>query len=86
MTPVPPAAPAAMETLTTTRDAVTMTASPLQQGVESYLGRSSSLQLSLKERKPPTKEEIAAKQRNFNLIFWGRFCFHFLGWKMDDCY
>jgi len=32
---------------------------------------SSSTQVSLVERKPPTPEEIAAKKRNFNLWFWG---------------
>ena len=31
------------------------------------------MQVALQERKPPTKEEIAAKQRNFNIIFWGTY-------------
>jgi len=30
-----------------------------------------SVTVSLQERKPPTKEEIEAKKRNFNLWFWG---------------
>lgn len=32
---------------------------------------SSSVKVSLVERIPPTKEEIAAKKRNFNILFWG---------------
>ena len=32
---------------------------------------SSTQTLSLKERVPPTAEEIAAKKRNFNFWFWG---------------
>jgi hypothetical protein len=57
------------------------TASPLQDGVTSYMNTeeslsaclsSSSLQLSvLKDRVIPTAEEIAAKKFNFNVIFWG---------------
>mmetsp|Transcript_116756 Transcript_116756/g.326627 ORF Transcript_116756/g.326627 Transcript_116756/m.326627 type:complete len:133 (-) Transcript_116756:101-499(-) len=51
----------------------------LQQGVQNFvsLGPESSLEtstmtLSLKDRPPPpTKEELAAKKRNFNLWFWG---------------
>mmetsp|Transcript_14161 Transcript_14161/g.18536 ORF Transcript_14161/g.18536 Transcript_14161/m.18536 type:complete len:139 (+) Transcript_14161:175-591(+) len=37
---------------------------------ESVIG-SSSFSVSLEERKPPTKEEIEAKKRNFNFWFWG---------------
>jgi len=37
---------------------------------ESVVG-SSSFSVSLEERKPPTKEEIEAKKRNFNFWFWG---------------
>mmetsp|Transcript_12432 Transcript_12432/g.34503 ORF Transcript_12432/g.34503 Transcript_12432/m.34503 type:complete len:133 (-) Transcript_12432:366-764(-) len=48
----------------------------LQGGIDSYSQQlnaqeSSTLTVALKERKIPTKEEIAAKKRNFNLIFWG---------------
>jgi len=32
---------------------------------------SSSFSVSLKERHVPTKEEVEAKKRNFNLLFWG---------------
>ena len=49
--------------------------SNLQQGIQNYLEsplESSTMALSLKDRPPPpTKEEIAAKQRNFNFWFWG---------------
>lgn len=48
----------------------TIISSPLQQGVTSYV-TSSSTTVSLQERKIPTKEEIEAKKRNFNVIFWG---------------
>jgi len=38
----------------------------------SLVTESSTLSLSLKDRPPPpTKEEIEAKKRNFNLWFWG---------------
>ena len=45
----------------------------LQRGVQSFLldESSTSMTLSLQERRPPTAEEIAAKKRNFNLWFWG---------------
>ena len=51
----------------------------LQQGINNYISglgedgiSSSTMSLSLKDRPPPpTKEEIAAKKRNFNLWFWG---------------
>lgn len=32
---------------------------------------SSSLTVSIQEYKKPTKEEVAAKKRNFNVLFWG---------------
>jgi len=32
---------------------------------------SSTMMISVQEYKKPTKEEIDAKKRNFNLIFWG---------------
>lgn len=47
------------------------TTSPLTQGVHNYWHESSSLNVALQERKIPTAEEIAAKKRNFNLLFWG---------------
>jgi hypothetical protein len=58
--------------------ATTTTTAPshLQQGINNYVlessMESSTMALSLKDRPPPpTKEEIAAKKRNFNLWFWG---------------
>lgn len=46
-------------------------ASPLNQGINEYVGSSTQL-LSLQDRKPPpTKEEIAQKKANFNFWFWG---------------
>ncbi|KAG7372474.1 hypothetical protein IV203_018617 [Nitzschia inconspicua] len=52
--------------------------SALTDGVRNYVnlpskfGETSSMTLSLKDRPPPpTKEELAAKKRNFNLWFWG---------------
>jgi len=50
--------------------------SPLQDGIRNYVAsqfeESTSMTISLKERPPPpTKEELAAKKRNFNLWFWG---------------
>ena len=48
--------------------------SALQTGIRNYMGASESsttLNLALQERRPPTPEEIAAKKRNFNIIFWG---------------
>mmetsp|Transcript_10860 Transcript_10860/g.26088 ORF Transcript_10860/g.26088 Transcript_10860/m.26088 type:complete len:122 (-) Transcript_10860:227-592(-) len=50
--------------------------SPLQDGIRSYVSspfkESTTMTLSLKDRPPPpTKEELAAKKRNFNLWFWG---------------
>ena len=57
----------------------TTTTNQLQVGVLNYLQddrssleSSSTMMLSLKERPPPpTKDEIARKQLNFNLWFWG---------------
>ena len=43
--------------------------SPMQQGVQNY---ASTMNVALQERKPITAEEIAAKKRNFNVIFWVR--------------
>mmetsp|Transcript_13725 Transcript_13725/g.33234 ORF Transcript_13725/g.33234 Transcript_13725/m.33234 type:complete len:105 (+) Transcript_13725:64-378(+) len=58
--------------------------SSMQDGIQQYLNgpasplESSTLALSLKERPPPpTAEELAAKKRNFNLWFWGKYCSHF---------
>ena len=46
----------------------------LEHGVASYIATDTSSQVvALQERKIPTKEEIEAKKRNFNVIFWGRF-------------
>ena len=52
--------------------------SPLQDGVRNYVAssfeESTTMTLSLKDRPPPpTKEELAAKKRNFNLWFWTEF-------------
>jgi hypothetical protein len=52
---------------------------PLKQGVQTYLLMredipslsSTSVTVSLQERKIPTAEEVAAKKRNFNFWFWG---------------
>ena len=41
--------------------------SPMQEGIRDY---ASTFQVALQERKPVTAEEIAAKKRNFNIIFW----------------
>eukprot|EP00977_Amphora_coffeiformis_P011443 scaffold2767_cov177-Amphora_coffeaeformis.AAC.17 len=69
---IPQAPPPALETLATLKSTSReIPASPVYQGIGSYLSRSSSMELSLQERKVPTKEEIAEKKRNFNLIFWG---------------
>lgn len=49
------------------------TTSPMQAGAHAYLASqvdTSSLTLSLQERRPPTPEEIAAKKANFNFWFW----------------
>ena len=50
----------------------------LNQGVQSYLltdepssASSTTVTVSLQERKVPTAEEVAAKKRNFNFWFWG---------------
>merc|ERR1719343_1408742 len=54
-----------------------LSASALNNGIQSYISQqptsseSSTLTVALKERKIPTKEEIAAKKRNFNFWFWG---------------
>lgn len=45
--------------------------SALSHGIDGYLQQQSSANLALVERKIPTAEEIAAKKRNFNVIFWG---------------
>ncbi len=50
--------------------------SALQDGIRDYVAssfeESTTMTLSLKDRPPPpTKEELAAKKRNFNLWFWG---------------
>lgn len=53
------------------------TTSSISDGINRYLDtsdsalRSSSTAVSLKERKVPTADEVAAKKRNFNVVFWG---------------
>jgi hypothetical protein len=44
--------------------------SPLNQGISAFIAGPTQT-LSLEERRPPTKEEIEEKKRNFNLWFWG---------------
>lgn len=44
--------------------------SPLAEGIQKFNAGSTQM-LSLQERRPPTKEEIEAKKRNFNMWFWG---------------
>ncbi|KAI2506223.1 hypothetical protein MHU86_8158 [Fragilaria crotonensis] len=44
--------------------------SPLTLGIKEFNAGSSQV-LSLQERRPPTKEEIEEKKRNFNFWFWG---------------
>ena len=44
--------------------------SPLTLGIKEFNTGSSQV-LSLQERRPPTKEEIEEKKRNFNFWFWG---------------
>jgi hypothetical protein len=80
----PPPPPYQAPTTATTSAAAVVTKFPgpsarLEDGIQSYLQQqdataslsSTSVTLSLQERKIPTPEEIAAKKRNFNLIFWG---------------
>ena len=72
---MPPATPVEINVATQTLS-VQQQHSQLNAGVENFLAassiESSSQALSLKDRPPPpTKEEIAAKQRNFNFWFWG---------------
>lgn len=48
----------------------------LKDGIRNYVAspfkESTTLTVSLKDRPPPpTKEELEAKKRNFNLWFWG---------------
>ena len=66
--PPPPASNVVMDTASIT----TTSSSALTQGVDSYMKDGPSSQLvALQERKIPTKEELAAKKRNFNLWLWG---------------
>merc|ERR1719491_1467391 len=54
-----------------------LSVSTLNNGIQSYISQqpapseSSTLTVSLVERKKPTKDEIEAKKRNFNFWFWG---------------
>jgi hypothetical protein len=77
---VPPASILSLTTDTSILPSDGSTMRPIDAGVRCYLGTSSmdtttspltSLTVSLEERKPPTAEEIAAKKRNFNVVFWG---------------
>ena len=82
---IPQAPPPSLETLATVQSTSReIPASPMHQGIDSYLSRSSSVELSLQERKVPTKEEIEAKKRNFNLLFWGGGFVSVLIILMDD--
>ena len=70
---VPQAPPPAYHVQTPSSVTAFTTSSPiLNDGISQWSAAdSSSVTLSLQERKPPTPEEIAAKKRNFNLLFWG---------------
>jgi hypothetical protein len=72
---VPVAVEVTVSSPVTTTTTTTTTTSHLQQGILNFMEsplESSTMALSLKDRPPPpTKEEIAAKQRNFNFWFWG---------------
>jgi len=63
--------------ISTTTTTTTLSTNTLETSVQSFLQAnnpidSSTMTVSLKERPPPpTKEEIEAKKRNFNLWFWG---------------
>lgn len=74
LVPVPQQAPPpTVETFSVAQAGSETKASPvLNQGIDNYLSRCSSVQVALQERKIPTKEEIEAKKRNFNVIFWGK--------------
>lgn len=74
---VPPAAPAVLVNSQTSQLTSTNPSESITQGVNRWVAveqssvSSSSFSVSLQERKVPTKEELEAKKRNFNLIFWG---------------
>ena len=71
----PPPPPSTTFTSSAALQQPQLTSQRLQNGVQAYLDannvQSSSVTLSLQERRPPTPEEIAAKKRNFNLWLWG---------------
>uniref|UniRef100_A0A7S2AAP4 Transmembrane protein n=1 Tax=Trieres chinensis TaxID=1514140 RepID=A0A7S2AAP4_TRICV len=72
---MPPAAPAVTSTFATS--APTSSSVYINDGVSRFLSadesslQSSSTAVSLEERRPPTKEEIEAKKKNFAFWFWG---------------
>jgi hypothetical protein len=76
---VQPQAPAVNIDVPVTQISNIPTVSQLQQptSFNNYVSTESSISsasnvVALKDRKPPpTKDEIAAKKRNFNLWFWG---------------
>lgn len=74
--PPPPPTPVNVASVAQQRSQLMAPSEQLNQGIQSYLQQekdlsSTSVTLSLQERKPPTPEEIAAKKRNFNLWLWG---------------
>jgi hypothetical protein len=74
LSPPPPAQEIIVQQQQLPSSTGTSTTVPFQVDLRSGSGTSidsSSVLTSLKERRPPTEEEIAAKKRNFNLIFWG---------------
>ena len=72
-----------LQTLATTTAAPsTQHFQPISSGIRTYMNEvnvlsspssstSSSIMMSLQERKIPTKEEIDQKKLTFNVIFWG---------------
>lgn len=69
MTAPPPANHVVMDTASVTSAS---SSSVLSQGIDNFMKDSPSSQLvALQERKVPTKEELEAKKRNFNLWLWG---------------
>ena len=75
MMTMPPPPPTALEQVVVAQQQPVATSNAMQAGAQSYLTMStasvvdtSSLTVSLQERKPPTPEEIARKKANFN--FW----------------
>jgi hypothetical protein len=79
MVDMPPAVAAPVEVVLQASPSSSSGGSAVESGIRAYLSinaadtvKSSTLTLSLKDRPPPpSKEEIEAKQRNFNVLFWG---------------